>query len=98
MSGICPFDDTVDDAGTVVLYSDFELIFTDGLDVNPDFGQNPGFFTGIERVIDGFFDGGEQCFAWVIESEQMSVLREEFADGYFLLGLCHVLRGGSTFA
>jgi hypothetical protein len=44
---------------------------------------NPGFFAGIERVIDGFFDGGEQGFSWVIEAEQVLVLGEELADGDF---------------
>jgi hypothetical protein len=28
----------------------------------------------------------------------MPVLGEKFADGYFLLGFCHILRRGSTFA
>ena len=45
-----------------------------------------------------FFDGSEQCFAWIIEAEQMSVLGEKLADGYFLLGLCHILCGGTAFA
>ena len=30
----------------------------------------------IEGVINGFFDGGEQGFAWAIEAEQVSVLGE----------------------
>jgi hypothetical protein len=80
------------------LHADFVFVFTDGFDMNPDFGQDSAFFAGIEGVIDGFFDGGEQGFAWVIEAEQMSVLGEKLADGYFLLGLCHVLCGGSAFA
>jgi hypothetical protein len=60
--------------------------------------SDSAFLAGIEGVIDGFFDGGEQGFAWIIEAEEVSVLGEELADGYFLLGLCHVLGGGSAFA
>ena len=71
------------------------FIFADGFDVYPDFGQNACFFASVDGVIDGFFDGSEQCFAWVIEAEQMSVLGEKFADGDFLLGLCHILCGGA---
>ena len=72
-----------DDTGSVVLNGDFEFVFTDGLNSYPDFGQDSGFFAGIERVIDGFFDGGEECFPWIIEAEQVPVLCEEFADGDF---------------
>jgi hypothetical protein len=79
------------------LRSDFVFVFADGLDVNPD-NTEYRLNADIEGVIDGFFDGGEQCFAWVIEAEQVSVLGEKLADGYFLLGLCHVLRRGSAFA
>jgi hypothetical protein len=74
-----------DDAGTVILHTDFVFIFADGFDMHPDFGQDTAFFAGIVGVIDGFFDGGEQCFSWVIEAEQMPVLSEKLADGYFFL-------------
>jgi len=52
-----------------VLDGDFEFVFANSFDSYPDFGQDACFFAGIERVIDGFFDGGEECFPWVIESE-----------------------------
>jgi len=62
----------------IVLRGDFVFIFADGFDMNPDFGQDSAFFAGIEGVIDGFFGGGEQCFAWVIEAEQMSTFSPNF--------------------
>ena len=74
-----------DDAGSIILHADFVFIFADGFDVDPD-DTEYRLNAGIEGVIDGFFDGGEQGFAWVIEAEQMSVLGEKLADGYFFLG------------
>ena len=74
-----------DDAGSVVLDGNFVFIFSDGFDLHPDFGEDTCFFAGIEGVIDGFFDGGEQGFSRVIEAEHVPVFGEEFADGDFFL-------------
>ena len=80
-----------DDARSVVLDADLVPILAGLFDMHPDFRQDTGLFAGIDGIIDGFFDCGEEGFAWVIESEQMPVLLEELTDGYFLLSLCHSL-------
>jgi hypothetical protein len=59
MSGICFLTMPGPLSCVAVLKGDFVFIFSDGFDVHPDFGEYSGFFAGIERVIDGFFDGGE---------------------------------------
>ena len=64
---------------------DFVFIFSDGFDLYPDFREDACFFAGIEGVIDGFFDGGEQGFSRVIEAEHVPVFGEELADGDFFL-------------
>src|ERR1043166_3780388 len=51
------------------------------LQFNNDFRQNAGFFTGIQRVIDGFFDTGEQRFSRIVETQKVTVLGKEFRDG-----------------
>ncbi len=50
------------------------------LDVDPDFGQDAGFFAGVERVVDGFLDRGQQGLARIVEAEQVAVLGKELAD------------------
>ena len=49
-------------------------------DVDPDLGQDAGFFAGVERVVDRFLDGGQQRLARIVEAQQMAVLGEELAD------------------
>src|SRR5262249_5903418 len=70
-----------DDSGTVVLDPDLETIRPRCLDVNPDFRNDTGLLTSIERIVDGLLHGREQRFARIIESEQMPVLGEKFAYG-----------------
>ena len=43
-------------------------------------GQDAGFLAGVERVVDGFLDGGEQRLRGVVEAEQVAVLGEELRD------------------
>src|SRR3990172_5289705 len=63
-------------------------------DFKPDhhIGQNPGFFAGIERVIHGFLHTGQQRLAWIVETEQMPILRKKFRDGNLTLAGAHLYR------
>ncbi len=56
----------LDDAGAVVLDADLKPIDARRFDVDPDFRHDARFFAGIERVVDRFLDGRQQC-AGVIE-------------------------------
>src|SRR5262249_42796496 len=67
-------------SGSVVLHADLEAIRRRCFNMDPDFRNNSGFLACIERIIDGFFYSGKERLAWVIESEQMPVLRKELAD------------------
>src|SRR4029078_10247652 len=59
-----------DDARTVVLNSDFESFGARRLHVNPEFGNDAGFFTGVQRVVDCFLHCREQSLARIIKSQQ----------------------------
>ncbi len=85
-----------DDTWAVVLYGDTEASGLSLIDTDPDFGEYAGFFTCIEGVIDSFFDGGQEGFAWVIESEEVSIFCEEFADRNIALFGCHRFGGGAS--
>jgi hypothetical protein len=63
------------------------------LELDDDFGQNPRFLAGVERVIDGFLDAREQRFSRVVEAEQVAVLGKEFGDGDLPLAGSHFGRG-----
>ena len=85
-----------DDSGAVVLDGDSEASRLSLIDTDPDFGEYAGFFAGVEGVIDSFFDGGQEGFARVIESEEMSIFCEEFADRYIALFGGHRFGGGAS--
>src|SRR6185503_4694949 len=55
-----------------------------------------GFLAGVEGVVDGFLDGGEEGFAGAVEAQQVAVLGEELRDGDFALFLGHVLRADAV--
>ena len=69
-----------EDARAVVLHADLEAVGAGLLDVDPDFGQDAGLFAGVERVVDGLLDGGQQGLARVVEAQQVAVLGKELAD------------------
>ena len=60
--------------------------------MNPDFRNDTGLLTSIERIVDGLLHGREQRFARIIESEQMPVLGEKFAYGNVALFRRHRFR------
>ena len=68
------------DSRPVVLNPNLVAVVAGLLDVHPDFRQDTGFFTGVERIVDRLLDRGEQRLAGIVETEQMAVLGEEFAD------------------
>ena len=47
------------DPGTVVLNANLKAVDSGRFDVDPDFRNDPRLFARIERVVDGFLDGGE---------------------------------------
>ncbi len=69
--------------------------------LDDDFRQDAGLLAGVERVVDGFLDAGEQRLARVVEAQQMAVLGEELGDRDLALARAHLgcrygrLRGGS---
>ena len=87
-----------DDARAVILHANFVAVFAGLLDVDPQLGQDAGFFAGIERIIDGFFDRGQQCFARIVEAQQVAILGKEFADRNIALRRGHRLGRGTVAA
>ena len=85
----------LDDARAVVLHADFETVLAGALDVDPDFGQDAGFFAGVQGVVDRLLDGGQQGLPRVVEAQQVAVLGKELADGNIALAGGHRLGGGS---
>ena len=65
-------------------------------DVDPDLGQDAGLFAGVERVVDGFLDRGQQGLARIVEAEQVAVLGEELADRDIALAGGHRLGRGAA--
>src|SRR5690242_20191540 len=45
-----------DNAGAVILDANLVAVVAGRLDMDPDFWQNAGLFTGVERVIDRLLD------------------------------------------
>src|SRR5262249_36455397 len=80
-----------DDAGAVVGHGDAEprrlargrrrLALRDDVQTHDDIGQDPGFFAGVQRVVDGLLHAREQSLARIVEAEQVAILREELGDG-----------------
>ena len=83
-----------DDARAVVRHRDAEALLAGGLlDGDGDIGQDAGLFAGVEGVVHGLLDGGQQGAARVVEPEQVAVLGEELADADLALLLGHVVGG-----
>lgn len=89
------FDLTSDDAGSVVddgdavagLFSGGRAVGLEVFDEDGDVREDAGLFAGVEGVIDGFFDGGEEGFSGVVEAEEVAVFGKELGDGdVFLFG------------
>src|SRR5690606_19711301 len=57
------WDLLLQNAGAVVLNSHLVAIAAGRLDVDPDLGEDPRFLAGVERVVDGLFDGRQQGLA-----------------------------------
>jgi hypothetical protein len=65
------------------------------VDLDAQLGQDAGFLAGVERVVDGFLDGGEQRLRGVVEAEQVAVLGEELGDRDLALLLGEGFGGGA---
>ena len=50
------------------------------VDLDRQLGEDAGLLAGVERVVDGFLDRGEQGLRRVVEAEQVAVLGEELGD------------------
>ena len=57
------------DARAVVLHAGLVAVRPDAFDMDPNLRQNPRLFAGIQCVVDGFFDGGQQGLAGIVEAE-----------------------------
>ena len=66
------------------------------IDLNPDFRYNSRFLTCIQGVVNGFFDGCQKGFAWVVETKKMFILGEEFAYRNIALFGRHTFGSGAT--
>jgi hypothetical protein len=60
---------------------------------NRNVRENACFLAGIQRVVDRFLDGGEQCLCRAIKAQQMAV-EEELRNGDFALSARHLGGGG----
>ena len=85
-----------DDSRAIVLDRDAKSTGLRLVDPHPNLWQNARLLASIKRVVDGFFDGREQGFARVVETEQMPVLGKKLADGHVALLGGHRLGGGSA--
>ena len=64
-----------------------------GLDLHEQPRQDVRFLAGVEAVVDGFLDGGQERLRRRVEAEQVAVLGEELADRDLALLLGEILRG-----
>jgi hypothetical protein len=81
-------------AGAIVLHADFVSVRAGGFQVNPDLRNDSGFFAGIKGIVHGFLYGCEKRLSRIIETQEMTVLCEELADGDVSLLGGHGLGGG----
>jgi len=44
-----------------------------------------GFLAGVEGIVDGLLDRGQQGSTGIVETEKMAILGEELGDGDFPL-------------
>ena len=68
-----------DDPGSVIFDNDPEDVVAGFFDADKNIGEDLGFFTGIQRIIHGFFDGSNNPPGRGIETEQVLVLLEKFS-------------------
>ena len=78
-------------AGAVVFGLQFHDVFlvVELGDFHPDVGQNTRFFAGIQRVVHGFFDGGDQRACEGIKAKEVLVFLKEFRNSHLFLVFCH---------
>jgi hypothetical protein len=96
-------DLTPDDARAVVDDGDAVLgglgrggsLWLEVLNDDRDVRKDPGFLAGVEGVVDGLLDRGEQRLSRVVEAEEVAVLGEELGDGDVPLLGRHRLGGGA---
>ena len=86
-------DLALDNSRAVILHDDPRFAGTVA-DLDTDLGEDAGFLAGIERIVDRFLHGGDQGLGRGIETEQMTILEEEFGDGDFALAARHFRSGG----
>src|SRR5688572_28682689 len=89
-------------AGAIIDYGDSEPVrlawrlrgaaVRSDLELDHDFRQNPRFLTRVERIVDRFLYASEQCFSWIVEAEQMTVLGKELGNGNLPLPSSHLDR------
>ena len=65
------------------------------VDLDRQLGKDAGLLAGVEGVVHGFLDRGEQRLGGIVEAQQVAVLREELGDRDLPLALGHGLRGGA---
>src|SRR5437899_1065222 len=92
-----------DDTGAVVGHGDAKAArlargrrratVADRLDLDDDVREDSGLFAGLERVVDGLLDAGQQGFSRIVEAEELAILCEELRDGDLPLARSH-LDGG----
>jgi hypothetical protein len=68
------------DTGAIILNNDPEDFSGDLLDPDVDIRQDLCLLTGIEGVIDGFLDGGNDSAGRRVKPEQVLVLLEKLCD------------------
>ena len=95
-----PRDLLAHDAGAVVDHGDAEAVRLArrrrvaavgcDFDLDDDLGQNARLLAGVERIVDGFLDAGEERLARIVEAQQMAVLGEELRDRDLALARAHL--------
>ncbi len=67
------------------------------IDFNENLRQNPRFLAGVERVVDGLLHRRQKRLCGIVESEEVPVFCEEFADRNLPLLRRHRFGGGPPF-
>ncbi len=83
----------LDDPGPVVLHRHAKALILHMPDGDPDRGEESRLLAGVERVVHGLLDGGQQRLLRVVESQQVPVLAEKFRYRNFPLAPGHAFRG-----
>ena len=82
--------------GSVVSDRDPEAGLGELKNFDIDVREDASLLTGIESIVNGFLDSGQHRLSGIVESQQVTILREEFTDGYLTLTRCHLLGGTSS--